>query len=95
MTTTGVATRSGRSGGITSLRARIDSGCSLVVAVADHPGGSSGAEEVVPRPSRRVRGCLFAARRLSALRGLGPAPELAGRFAPRFGALQILTVVTR
>jgi len=43
----------------------------------------------------RIRGCLFAARQVPALRTLGPPLEFAGRLAPRFGALQVLTVVTR
>jgi hypothetical protein len=30
-----------------------------------------------------------------ARRALGPALELAGKITPRFGALQILTVITR
>jgi SAM-dependent methyltransferase len=43
----------------------------------------------------RMRGWLFAARQLPALGALGPPLELAGRLAPRYGALQVLTVITR
>jgi SAM-dependent methyltransferase len=48
------------------------------------------------RPGQtRIRGVLFAARRLPARRALGPALERAGKITPRYGALQILTVITR
>ena len=42
-----------------------------------------------------VHGALFAARRLPARQVLGPALETAGRITPRFGACQVLTVITR
>jgi SAM-dependent methyltransferase len=41
-----------------------------------------------------IHGALFAARRLPARQVLGPAMETAGRIAPRFGAFQVLTVIT-
>ena len=41
-----------------------------------------------------IRGALFAAAHLPARRLLGPALETAGRITPRFGAFQVLTVLT-
>ncbi len=40
----------------------------------------------------RLRGVLFAAKRLPVRPAIGPALEAAARIVPRFGALQILTV---
>ncbi len=43
----------------------------------------------------RIRGVLFAAEHLPALRALGPVLETAGQTVPRYGAVQVLTVTTR